>query len=99
MRRDAFIAVYIMADRPRGTLYVGVTNKLSRSAHEHREGVYAGFTRDYGLKRLVWFQHFELMTNAIKREKTPKGWPRDWKINLIERENPYWDDLYLTITG
>jgi len=97
MRRDAYIAVYIMTDRMRGTLYIGVTNKLSRRIYEHREGVYPGFTRTYGLKRLVWFQHFEGMTNAIRREKVLKHWPRDWKINLIERENPHWDDLYPAI--
>ncbi len=83
-----------MTDGPRGTLYIGVTNKLSRRIYEHREGLYPGFTRRYGLKRLVWFQPFERMTNAIQREKTLKHWPRDWKVNLIERENPLWEDLY-----
>ena len=83
-----------MTDGPRGTLYIGVTNKLSRRIYEHREGLYPGFTRRYGLKRLVWIQPFERMTNAIQREKTLKHWPRDWKVNLIERENPLWEDLY-----
>lgn len=97
MRRDAYIAVYIMTDRLRGTLYIGVTNKLSRRIYEHREGLYPGFTQTYGLKRLVWYEPFERMTNAIQREKSLKRWPRDWKINLIERENPHWDDLYTGI--
>lgn len=94
MRRDAFICVYIVTDRMRGTLYIGVTKKLSRRIYEHREGLYPGFTRTYGLKRLVWFQAFERMTNAIQREKSLKRWPRDWKINLIECDNPHWNDLY-----
>ena len=97
MRRDAYIAVYIMTDRMRGTLYIGVTNKLTRRIYEHREGLYPGFTQTYGLKRLVWYEPFEIMTNAIQREKSLKRWPRDWKINLIEREIPHWDDLYAGI--
>jgi putative endonuclease len=92
--RDAFIAVYIMADRMRGTLYIGVTSQLVRRVWEHREGIVPGFTSKYGLKRLVWFEPFEGMLNAIQREKSLKRWPRQWKINLIERENPDWDDLY-----
>jgi len=77
MDPDAFIAVYIMTDRMRGTLYIGVTSKLNRRVYEHREGLYPGITRRYGLKRLVWFEPFEGMLNAIQREKTLKHWPRD----------------------
>lgn len=95
--RDAFIAVYIVADRMRGTLYIGVTSDLIRRVWEHREGVLPGFTKRYGLKRLVWHESFEDMSNAIQREKSLKRWPRQWKINLIERENPHWDDLYAGI--
>ncbi|HEX4712402.1 GIY-YIG nuclease family protein [Phenylobacterium sp.] len=95
--RDSFIAVYIMADRMRGTLYIGVTSDLIRRVWEHREGVLPGFTKRYGLKRLVWHESFEDMSNAIQREKSLKRWPRQWKINLIERENPHWDDLYAGI--
>jgi putative endonuclease len=91
---DPFIAVYIMTDRTRGTLYIGVTSNLSRRVSEHREGVLPGFTRKYGLKRLVWHERFERMTSAIQREKSLKRWSRQWKINLIERDNPHWDDLY-----
>ena len=92
--KDAYIAVYLMADRYRGTLYVGVTSQLARRVWEHREGLYRGFTRTYGLKRLVWYEPHEEMTAAIQREKSLKRWPRQWKINLIERDNPHWNDLY-----
>ncbi|WP_374453547.1 GIY-YIG nuclease family protein [Phenylobacterium sp.] len=77
----------------RGTLYIGVTSQLSRRMWEHREGLSRGFTKTYGLKRLVWYEPFEDMSNAIQRERSLKRWPRQWKINLIERENPHWDDL------
>ncbi|WP_374572676.1 GIY-YIG nuclease family protein [Phenylobacterium sp.] len=92
--RDAYIAVYIMTNRPYGTLYVGVTGRLAHRIWEHREGVYPGFTRRHGLKRLVWYEPHDDMTVALQREKSIKRWPRDWKINLIERDNPHWDDLY-----
>ena len=92
--RDAYIGVYLLTDRMRGTLYIGVTSQLSRRMWEHREGVHRGFTKTYGLKRLVWCEPYEDMSNAIQGEKSLKRWPRDWKINLIERENPHWDDLY-----
>jgi putative endonuclease len=92
--RDASIAVYILTDRNRGTLYIGVTSQLPRRIWEHREGLHRGFTKTYGLKRLVWYEPHEEMTVAIQREKSLKRWPRQWKINLIERENPHWDDLY-----
>ncbi len=95
--RDAFnvgIAVYMMANRRHGTLYTGVTAKLPSRASQHREGRIPGFTRTYGLKRLVWYESFERITNAIHREKQIKKYKREWKINLIERDNPFWDDLY-----
>ena len=78
----------------RGTLYIGVTSQLSRRMWEHRDGVYPGFTKRYGLRRLVWYEPYEDMSIAIQRENSLKRWPRDWKINLIERENPHWSDLY-----
>lgn len=90
---DSYIAVYIMADKKRGTLYIGVTSRLPTRVNEHRDGAVPGFTKRYGLKRLVWYESFELMTNAIQREKSLKRWPRQWKINLIERDNPNWEDL------
>jgi putative endonuclease len=92
--RESYIAVYMMADRPRGTIYIGVTSSFLSRVIQHREGTYEGFTKEYELKRLVWFEPFEVMTNAIQREKSLKRWPRQWKINLIERDNPRWDDLY-----
>ena len=86
--------VYIMTNRRHGTLYTGVTADLARRAWEHREGLYAGFTRRYDLKRLVWHEPFDRMIDAIAREKQIKAWKRGWKIELIETINPTWRDLY-----
>ena len=97
--RDSYIAVYIMASQTRGTLYIGVTSDLIRRVYEHREGLIPGFTKTYGCKRLVWYAPYEIMTEAIQREKSLKRYPRDWKLNLIERDNPDWIDLYPVITG
>ncbi|MFA7262105.1 MAG: GIY-YIG nuclease family protein [Caulobacter sp.] len=97
--RDSFIAVYMMANRRHGTLYIGVTSSLITRAMQHRDGALRGFTARYGLKRLVWYGPFELMTNAIHREKRLKKYRRDWKINLIEFQNPHWDDLLPGLLG
>jgi len=100
--RDSFsvlIAVYMMANRRHGTIYIGVTSELVRRVYEHREGLRPGFTRKYGLKRLVWFEVHDNMQSAIRRETSLKRYKREWKINLIERENPYWIDLYPSLTG
>lgn len=86
--------VYIMTNKPRGTLYIGVTSNLPRRAWEHREGVVDGFTTRHGLKRLVFVERHEDIQTAIQREKTMKHWPRAWKINAIVAQNPDWDDLY-----
>jgi putative endonuclease len=86
--------VYIVTNKRNGTLYVGVTSQIARRAWEHREGVVEGFTKRYGLKRLVYVEHHDEITNAIQREKRVKSWPRAWKINLIRESNPNWDDLY-----
>ena len=86
--------VYILASRIGGTLYIGVTNDLLRRVGEHREGVVAGFTKKYGVKRLVYFETFDDVDAAIAREKLLKGWNRAWKIRLIEKDNPNWDDLF-----
>jgi putative endonuclease len=91
--------VYIMTNRPNGTLYVGVTNDIGRRAYEHREGLIEGFTKRYGLKRLVWYEHHETITGAIQREKNMKHWPRAWKVRLILAANPTWEDLYETFTA
>jgi putative endonuclease len=86
--------VYIMTNRPNGTLYVGVTSDLARRAWEHREGVAEGFSKRYDLKRLVFAEHHEDIAAAIQREKNLKHWPHAWKIQLITAQNPDWDDLY-----
>ena len=89
--------VYMMTNRPNGTLYLGVTNDIGRRAYEHREGLVEGFTKRYGLKRLVWYEAHETITAAIQRETTMKHWPRAWKIRVILRLNPEWEDLYETL--
>ena len=86
--------VYIMASEPYGTLYIGVTSNLVKRVWEHREGVVEGFTKQYGVKQLVWFEVHSDILEAIKREKQVKKWNRDWKVNLIQETNPDWRDLY-----
>jgi len=86
--------IYIMTNRPNGTLYIGVTADLGRRVWEHREGVVDGFTKRYGLKRLVYAERHEDIRTAIQREKTMKHWPRTWKVRLILASNPEWADLY-----
>jgi putative endonuclease len=86
--------VYILASRPGGTLYVGVTNDLIRRIFEHREGLVSGFTKRYGAKMLVYFERHDTAMAAIQREKNIKHWPREWKIDLIHSTNPEWHDLY-----
>jgi len=86
--------VYILASRRNGTLYIGVTNNLVRRVFEHKQDVVAGFTKTHCVHNLVYFEQFDDPSNAIRREKTMKGWPRRWKINVIERDNPSWRDLY-----
>jgi putative endonuclease len=85
---------YIMTNRPRGVLYVGVTSNLPRRAYEHRMGLLDGFTSRYGLIRLVHYEQYALIVDALQREKTIKRWMRAWKIALVEKENPGWADLY-----
>jgi len=91
--------VYILASRPRGTLYIGVTNGLIRRVEQHGEGIGSSFTRKYRVHKLVWFEEHADVRDAIQREKTMKEWPRTWKINLIERTNPHWIDLYPSLPG
>jgi putative endonuclease len=85
---------YIMTNRPRGVLYVGVTSNLPRRAYEHRMGLLDGFTSRYGLTQLVHYEQYALIVDALAREKTLKRWTRAWKIALIEKDNPGWVDLY-----
>ena len=90
--------VYIMADRYRGTLYVGVTANLAARIYQHRHGEGSDFCRRYGLDRLVWAEHGDTIDACIAHEKRLKKWQRNWKIALIERANPLWDDLFDTLS-
>ena len=90
--------VYLTASQKHGTLYLGVTNNLVRRIYEHKTKAVSGFTSRYNVTRLVWFECYDDPTNAIVREKDIKKWRRDWKIRLIEEENPDWADLYSSIT-
>ncbi|WP_188793862.1 GIY-YIG nuclease family protein [Dyella nitratireducens] len=85
---------YILASRRRGTLYVGVTGNLIRRIWQHKNDVTDGFTNRYSVHRLVWFELHETMESGILREKMIKGWKQDWKVRLIEEENPHWIDWY-----
>jgi len=94
---DKHPVVYILASRKRGTLYVGVTSDLPKRVWEHRTDVVEGFTKRHGVHRLVWYEPHETMESAIEREKTLKNWNRSWKLELVEKSNPNWKDLYGTI--
>ncbi|MGD9837660.1 MAG: GIY-YIG nuclease family protein [Afipia sp.] len=89
--------VYILASAPNGILYVGVTNDLVRRVYEHRSGGVHGFTKQYGIRRLVYFEQYEDIQTAIQREHNIKHWSRKWKVRLILAENPERNDLYETI--
>jgi putative endonuclease len=89
--------VYILANQRNGTLYTGVTGALAKRVHEHREDLRPGFTTRYGVKRLVWYGRYPTALEAISAEKRIKRWRRAWKLELIERMNPQWLDLYLTL--
>jgi putative endonuclease len=86
--------VYLLASKPGGALYVGVTNDLVRRTHEHREGLVPGFTKKYDVKILVYYEAHDGVGMAIQREKNIKHWSREWKIDLIVSMNPNWRDLY-----
>ena len=86
--------VYLLASRRNGTLYTGVTADLIARVSQHRAGAVEGFTRQYGVSQLVWFEFHQAMAEAIAREKNLKNWKRAWKIDLIQASNPYWLDLY-----
>ena len=91
--------VYILASRIGGSQYIGVTNDLLRRVGEHRLKLAEGFTKKYEIAKLVYFEQFDDIENAIRREKRLKKWNRAWKIRLIEELNPNWDDLYPGIAG
>ena len=90
-------AVYILASKRNGTLYIGVTSDLAKRTWEHKNNMVEGFTKRYGVHQLVWYELHESMGAAIKREKQLKEWKRQWKLELIESTNPHWQDLYQTI--
>ncbi len=89
--------VYLLASRKNGTLYVGVTSDLIKRISEHKSDAVEGFTKKYGVHTLVWYETHENMESAILREKAIKGWKRQWKLELIEKENPQWNDLYNSV--
>ena len=91
--------VYLMASGYRGTLYVGVTSNLVQRVYQHKNHVFGGFTATYDLDRLVWFEGTPSIEAAIRKEKQMKGWRREWKIELVEKENPNWRDLYGDLLG
>ena len=91
-------AVHILASQRNGTLYIGVTSNLVKRIWEHKNDLVEGFTRQYGCHTLVYFEQYEDMTNAIQREKQMKKWNRAWKIGLIEKQNPNWQDLWPEIS-
>lgn len=90
-------AVYILANKRNGTLYVGVTSDLIKRIWQHKNNVVKGFTERYSVHQLVWYELHETMESAIRKEKMLKNWKRVWKLKLIERSNPNWQDLYGTI--
>lgn len=91
--------VYLLANKPYGTLYVGSTSDLIRRTWEHKVKAVPGFTAKYGVDRLVWFERYDELEPAMLREKRIKGWKRKWKVELIERDNPDWVDLYPSIAS
>jgi len=91
--------VYILAGAKNGTLYIGVTSNLPQRIWQHKEGLIDGFTSQYGVHMLVWYEQHEEALAAITREKQLKKWNRAWKISLVERTNPHWRDLYLDFTA
>ena len=92
-------SVYILASKKNGTLYVGVTSSLAGRVSEHKQDLIDGFTKRYGVHRLVYVEENGTMTEAIARETQLKRWRRAWKIALIEQQNPEWRDLYWELTG
>ena len=86
--------VYLITNKPNGVLYTGVTSNIARRAWEHREGVADGFTKRHGIKRIVYIERHDDIRTAIQREKNIKHWPRAWKVRLIHRHNPDWEDVF-----
>jgi len=91
--------IYIFANDRNGTLYTGVTNNLVRRVKEHKAGLVKGFTQKYKVNKLVYFESGNDIRDAIEAEKKIKTWNRKWKLDLIEKQNPYWNDLYFDLVG
>ncbi len=89
--------VYMLASQRNGTIYTGVTSDLVQRVWQHKNNLVSGFTKQYQVHDLVWYELHSDMLSAISREKQIKEWRRKWKIHLIEKSNPYWDDLYMDI--
>jgi putative endonuclease len=96
---DRTFYVYILASERNGTLYIGVTNNLLKRIYEHKLKVVKGFTEKYDIDKLVYFEQHNTANTAIAREKKLKNWRRKWKLDLIEKSNPDWNDLYKDLTG
>ena len=94
MRNEKQPAVYIVASKKHGTIYIGVTSALWQRIWDHKNSHFDGFTKKYGVSLLVWYEHRHTMASAIHREKRLKTWLRQWKIDLIEKFNPDWRDLH-----
>ncbi len=90
--------VYIMASKRNGTIYIGVTSDLRKRVYEHKQGIFEGFSKQHDCKNLVWYETHDEIVAAIQREKTMKHWVRKWKLDLIEKTNPQWNDLYETLS-
>ena len=97
MHKDAF--VYILASKKNGTLYIGVTSDLAKRVWQHKCNLFEGFSKKYDVHQLVYYEQFADIKNAIMREKRLKNWHRQWKIDLIEKHNPDWNDFYDDING
>ena len=89
--------VYIISNKKNGTIYIGVTNNLIRRIYEHKYEMVEGFSKKYGLHKLVYYEIYNTIKDAIAREKQLKNWKRNWKVKLIEKDNPEWKDLYQEI--
>ncbi len=91
--------VYILSNKRNGTLYVGVTSDLLKRVYEHKSDLVDGFSKKYGIHNLVWYEQHKTAESAISREKQIKKWNRKWKLELIDRNNPFWEDLYQELTA
>jgi putative endonuclease len=96
---ERYYYVYIMASKKNGTLYIGITSDLTRRIWEHKQHVILGFTSKYKVDKLVYFEEYQSVEEAIKQEKRLKEWKRKWKIELIEKKNPMWNDLFYQLTS